>query len=1241
MSLRGFSVAHQRAAIRIDISDKALSGWTELTIVPTRIDLREILIDARRLKIEKCYINGLDAYFEHQDLLSNPPDAAFGWNVNQHSLYGEKLKSLMRHSGHGPGDLKVSIPESVTITEPIDATFIASHSTKEKTYEPLTLRILYHIRGDVPNEGVHFAIDNLKEAHAYTTHTPISQATSCWLPCVDGLWSLSTWEFEFSLPQLLDESDPESELTVVCNGVNSVEEPDPADSKRKLAKFGMFSPISSQHVGFAVGPFIQIPLNATDEKQVRHDLNVSETANPVSNINSSVAVIDEASLNGGEINGTLLPGSSRGESEQNRTKTVHFQKSKGNEESVSRPSRRIDESQVLPIIALALPSKASLVARSCSTLSKAMDFFTRDFGSFPFDSYSVAFVADFPAQADTTLDACALTICSDTLLFTPDMIEPRFSICETLARGMAAQWCGVNIVPSSANDFWVTEGISRYMTNLFIRKIMGNNEYRFRIKKGNEELCREDTDRPPIGRPRFRFPLSQDDLRFIRLKAPLVLYILDRRMTKTDRSLGVSRVLTKLFLQSMSGDLRSQLSTAHFVRQCEKVAHHRLSKFFDEWVFGSGFPIFRITQRFNKKRLCIEMGIGQVHSRELPPVALNDESFLDRAMTHLDIASNEVPASQEDLENLKLLNELSGGFEEGSDNALPDFAPPPSFTGPMTIRIHEANGTPYEHVVELRDQLTKIDIPYNTKYKRLRRNQKFRKATTGKEQNGLSNEQGDGLINCLGDVLMSDAEIADWLFVDWGDGGEEEEGMFNEAFEWLRADADFEWLGRFFVSQPDYMYASQLQQDRDIVAQFDAVTFYGRQQPNPIYCTVLTRTIMDPRYFYGIRVAAIYELAKLAVPQVQHAGLHLLLRIFRELFCFKSSRLPRANNFSDLAAYFVQKAIPQALSRVRDQTTGRCPTEVCSFILDLIRYNENSENPYSDTYFMVNLLESAANTLRPINGDTGEFAVRGNLTMFDNDEFCQYVIDVVGEIDKCQRLDRWVPSHERIITTAAMKMEELLVLAGYGEPRMDKLLMAAHPDEPPYVRAAAISSILRLGGYRNPTTMKFVTEVFLRESSARVHIGVLDTLKRLLGHVAVSGEYSEDVDVRKLRQVALARKTVQTAIPLLRETLGEIAPLREAIWKALISSRIGSYDKRILLEICQTLFPPEARLVARMKVPNIFILSMKRKREYVMVAKYRSILRKTKSSDEGSDALTASAGNLLSNDRPKLRLKLR
>ncbi len=48
----------------------------------------------------------------------------------------------------------------------------------------------------------------------------------------------------------------------------------------------------------------------------------------------------------------------------------------------------------------------------------------------------------------------------------------------------------------------------------------------------------------------------------------------------------------------------------------------------------------------------------------------------------------------------------------------------PLFEGQMTVRIHEADGTPYEHVLEIKGPAKRYEVPFNTKYKRVRRNTK-------------------------------------------------------------------------------------------------------------------------------------------------------------------------------------------------------------------------------------------------------------------------------------------------------------------------------------------------------------------------------------------------------------------------------------------------------------------------------------------------------------------------------------
>ena len=138
----------------------------------------------------------------------------------------------------------------------------------------------------------------------------------------------------------------------------------------------------------------------------------------------------------------------------------------------------------------------------------------------------------------------------------------------------------------------------------------------------------------------------------------------------------------------------------------------------------------------------------------------------------------------------------------------------------MTIRIHEADGTPYEHIIEIKDGLTKFDVPYNTKYKRLKRTRRQKeRALTAVGADFAAEGSEDVLLYSLGDVLQSEEEIQAWRLADWTK--EDEDRMGQESYEWIRMDADFEWICKMALAMPPYMFVSQLQQDRDVVAQLE------------------------------------------------------------------------------------------------------------------------------------------------------------------------------------------------------------------------------------------------------------------------------------------------------------------------------------------------------------------------------------------------------------------------------------
>lgn len=279
----------------------------------------------------------------------------------------------------------------------------------------------------------------------------------------------------------------------------------------------------------------------------------------------------------------------------------------------------------------------------------------------------------------------------------------------------------------------------------------------------------------------------------------------------------------------------------------------------------------------------------------------------------------------------------------------------------MTIRIHEADGTPYEHIVEIKDAMTKFDIPYNTKYKRLKRSRRQKERTAGAPAIDFSADtQDDVLLYSLGDVLQSEEEIRSWRLVEWGK--EDEERMSQESYEWIRMDADFEWICKMSIAMPGYMYQSQLQQDRDVVAQlevvlslemapinangFKSIQYMAAQREHRLVSTILVRTLVDGRYFHGVRTAAAAALSKHAKDEIDWLGLFHLEKAFQEYFCFSDSPITRPNDFSDRASYYIQTAIPEAISKIRDNS-GKAPFRVRNFLFEKLRYNDNSNNEVS------------------------------------------------------------------------------------------------------------------------------------------------------------------------------------------------------------------------------------------------------------------------------------------------------
>lgn len=273
--------------------------------------------------------------------------------------------------------------------------------------------------------------------------------------------------------------------------------------------------------------------------------------------------------------------------------------------------------------AFCLPGREEQLTETVSFMRSAMSYYSTEFGSYPYSSHKLVFVDEMPTQR---FDAATLSLVTVDLLYGKDAIDQAYESRLSLSHALACQWVGINIHQKTWSDTWLVNGLGLYVTGLFLRKLLGINEYRYRLKKDMERCIEmDDGSMPPVCQPQVLDPPDSMILPFVNLKSPLVLHILDRRLGKSGTSLGLSRVLPKLFLSAISGEMpNNALSTHAFLRTCRKVSGIDPRSFAEQWIYGSGCPSFKFTASFNRKKMAVEITMSQ----ESPAFRMHENSDL-------------------------------------------------------------------------------------------------------------------------------------------------------------------------------------------------------------------------------------------------------------------------------------------------------------------------------------------------------------------------------------------------------------------------------------------------------------------------------------------------------------------------------------------------------------------------------------------------------------------------------------
>ncbi|KAJ5591845.1 uncharacterized protein N7459_002214 [Penicillium hispanicum] len=1131
-----FTLGHQKVELDIDFVNKSLKGSTEITIHPSEKRLPEILLNFRQGEIKRLTVNGKTATTKYDD----PYENLQLYGTQYHELLIKKTDHLLKTPAER--ELHILVPKGVRIDE-----------LDPSSAEAQDQIALQGAGGDIDGPGItrapeanlprftavtvyiEFTIDRIRDGlqfvgvdsgdrrypHAYTTNSLESGIGCPLFPCVDDPSSRCTWEISVScactLGDLFDRKGRDTSSS--------------AASSRSRAQ----------------NRYISTDDEGLDMSVVCSGELTDDIVDPKDPTRKTVSFACYSPLSAQQIGFAVGP--------FEYVNLADFRESDQDEQLGQN---------AIPLHGFCLPGRGDEVQNTSFPMAQAIDFFSLSYGSYPFSSYKICFVDDV---ASDTLPTACMSICSSHLLFPAEIIDPMYDSTRALVHALACQWTGINIIPNEPADTWVTVGVAWYITDTFMKKLCGNNEYRFRLKQMSDRICELDYERPSIYDMGNFLKIDPSEYRFIALKAPLVLFILDRRLTKASGKATMSRIISRLFLNSRMGDIpNGAVTSSLFQKTCERLGHAKLDVFFQQWVYGAGCPRFQATQRFNKKKLVVEMMIRQVQSDQ---------------------------PSARDLEKNSFLRDVKEEVRHVYAGAIQ-----PVFTGSMTIRIHEADGTPYEHIVEIKEGVTKFDIPYNTKYKRLKRNKKQRERAVA---SGEADAQEEVLLYCLGDVLQTEEETQDWRLADWTK--EDEERMGQESYEWIRMDADFEWICRLSLGMPGYMYLSQLQQDRDVVAQLESLQYMAAQREHPLISTIFVRTLMDSRYFHGIRATAAKALVKHAKDEVDWIGEFHLEKAFEELFCLPGSPMTRSNDFSDRASYILQQVIPDALSKVRDNS-GKTPFTVKRFLFDKLKFNDNSNNEYSDNYYVASLMRSLCHALlgrhernepRPEDmlGDDYSHLLEGQA-----DENLEK--DAIAEFDRYRRMDEWSSSFQNLYSRTALNCQMQMMQAKIQEVDLMRFIPYTRAGTFDLLRLQAFECLVDLDISQYSELLRWLIFTMTSDSSAYVRHHCQRLFGRAMAQIAfgrpqqpeptqIGGLIIEQESSTEIRQADLARRqTVPGAIEALKKEIAGDSSMRDYIWSACNSRVIGVHEISELTDICRALFDPATAKILRLRYPRFW-----------------------------------------------------
>lgn len=256
----------------------------------------------------------------------------------------------------------------------------------------------------------------------------------------------------------------------------------------------------------------------------------------------------------------------------------------------------------IPVVTYVHPDDLAAGRSSAARLGEMVKFFSEKTGvRYPYPKYAQTFVRDY-AHIEGMENISASTVTD--LILQDARAELDLSSEGLQVHEVAHQWFGNYVTPRTWADIWLSEGFAVYMQALWDEHTLGGDDLLNRVRRNQNiyHAALADGSRHPLVNRNYASPDDTLDLNAYRGGA-VVLHMLRTTLGEENWWRAVRHYLSKYANQPVE--------TEQFRIAIEEATGQPLDWFFDQWVYGLGFPILRVTQKYDASARTLTLTVRQ------------------------------------------------------------------------------------------------------------------------------------------------------------------------------------------------------------------------------------------------------------------------------------------------------------------------------------------------------------------------------------------------------------------------------------------------------------------------------------------------------------------------------------------------------------------------------------------------------------------------------------------------------